>query len=129
MTAQKFRKKPVVIEAMQWDGTAEGATPILDWALDEGGSITYRCDDPNGCGGVIKTHHLWVQTLEGGHIGSRGDWIVKGVQGEFYLVKESIFRQTYEPVEPQVVITFTEPRCMACGQLGHNCPTGGRLLR
>ena len=97
MTAQKFRKKPVVIEAMQWDGTAEGATPIIDW--DEGGAITYQCDDPDGCGGMTKTHHLWVQTLEGGHIGSRGDWIVKGVQGEFYPVKESIFRQTYEPVE------------------------------
>lgn len=40
----KYRKKPVVVEAMQWDGTAEGATSIVDWVLISGGSARYDCN-------------------------------------------------------------------------------------
>ena len=96
---KKYRKKPVVIEVMQWDGTAENATPIIDWALSLGGTINYQCGDDDGCGGMAGAHHLWVRTLEGGHIASPGDWIIRGVANEFYPCKPEIFAQTYEAVK------------------------------
>ena len=78
----KFRKKPVVIEATQWwkmgDHPAVVETP--EWIVGGG--------HPRG----------WVETLEGGHIVTPGDWIITGVQGEHYPCKPDIFEQTYEEV-------------------------------
>lgn len=79
----KFRKKPVVIEATQW--FTEGDHPaVLRAPLDQcpSGFVLYR----DG----------WIQTLEGGHIVSPGDWIITGVQGEHYPCKPDIFALTYE---------------------------------
>ena len=90
----RYRKKPVVIDAERWDGTAAGATPIIDWALSNGGSVTYRCDD--GCDGTEGTHYLAIDTLEGTMLANAGDFIIRGVQGEFYPCKPDIFEQTYE---------------------------------
>lgn len=91
-----YRKKPVVIEAVQWDGTnhremfnflggentdyitASGVNFYIDWTKVEGGLI--------------------IKTLEGEHIASVGDFIIKGVQGEFYPCKPDIFEKTYEEV-------------------------------
>lgn len=92
--AQQFRKKPVVIEAIQWDGTPEGATPIIDWILQGSGSARYN--DDAGYDPVIK-----IDTLEGTMKAGDQDWIIKGVQGEFYPCKPDIFEATYEPVEPK----------------------------
>lgn len=98
MTAPKqYRKKPVVIDAMQWDGTAEAATPIIDWALEGGVSIRYYCPDGDDC--RRDTHVLLVCTLEGAMSALPGDWIIRGVQGEFYPCKPDIFAATYEAVE------------------------------
>jgi hypothetical protein len=76
----KFRKKPVVIEATQWwkmgDHPAVVETP--EWVVGGG--------HPRG----------WVETLEGGHIVTPGDWIITGVQGEHYPCKPDIFEMTYE---------------------------------
>lgn len=96
--ANKYRKKPVIIEAMQWDGTAEGAGPIIDWALasDNHVSIGYRCDVPIAC--PDTTHHLSIPTLEGDMKGSSEDWIIQGISGEFYPCKPDIFKQTYEEI-------------------------------
>lgn len=97
-----FRKQPVIIEAHQWHGTAEAATPIIDWALAHGGTIRYREARPsvmNKDGVIIQLpdfEHLLIDTLEGTMRADPGDWIVKGVQGEFYPVKDPIFRETYE---------------------------------
>ena len=81
----KFRKKPVVIEATQWfkmgDHPAVGGYP--NW-------LTYTHD---------KSRLGWVETLEGGHIVTPGDWIITGVQGEHYPCKPDIFEATYEPAE------------------------------
>lgn len=79
----KYRKKPVVIEAIQWTGN--NTQQIMVWA---GGSIV-----------VIRQpypENLTVQTLEGEHRASVGDYIIKGVKGEFYPCKPDIFEMTYE---------------------------------
>lgn len=93
-TPTKYRKKPVVIEAMQYDGTAGRATEIIDWALSQGGTITYHCDDDGSC--ERDSHVLAVRTLEGAMTALPGDWIIRGVQGEFYPCKPDIFEATYE---------------------------------
>jgi hypothetical protein len=78
----KFRKKPVVIEATQWfkDG-------------DHHAVMNYESTDPD------KKRFGWVNTLEGGHIVTPGDWIITGVKGEHYPCKPDIFAATYEPAE------------------------------
>lgn len=89
MKAPRYRKKAVVIEAMQYDGTNEDA--ILAWAT------RYSMDDPieRGVSGIF------INTLEGQMKVSLGDWVIKGVQGEFYPVKPDIFEATYELVEEE----------------------------
>lgn len=83
----KFRKKPVVIEAVQF--------------LDDGDSLT---DIASFMGDVTISYHfpnepvLHIDTLEGIMTASKGDWIIKGVQGEFYPCKPDIFEKTYEVV-------------------------------
>lgn len=93
-TVQRFRKKPVVIEAMQYDGTTTTGTPIIDWALAGGVTIRFWCGDGEAC--RKDTHALHVQTLEGVMTADVGDWVIKGVQGEFYPCKPDIFAATYE---------------------------------
>lgn len=93
LSAAKFRKKPVVIEAMQWDGTASSAGPIIDWVLRNGGTIRYRGPED------VPGSYLSVDTLEGTMYVDVGDWVIRGVQGEFYPCKPAIFAATYEAVE------------------------------
>ena len=77
-----YRKRPVVIEVWQFDGSWESAKPIV--ALSD----TLSWDG-----------ELLIQTLEGVLHGSPGDWIIKGVAGEFYPCKPDIFSATYEPAD------------------------------
>ncbi|MEV8610241.1 hypothetical protein AB0383_20330 [Amycolatopsis sp. NPDC051373] len=97
---QTFRKKPVEIQAMRWDGTASGATPVIEWVLGGGSTVTYRCVDDEGCQGhdSVGTHVLKIETLEGPITASPGDWVIRGVQGEFYPCKPDIFAATYDEV-------------------------------
>ncbi|UJQ86414.1 hypothetical protein WOJTEK_85 [Gordonia phage Wojtek] len=95
---KKYRKKPVEIEAMQWDGTAEGATPIINWVLANDGNATFRCDSDEGCGGTAGTHYLVIRTLEGDMLANSRDYVIRGVQGEFYPCRADIFEQTYDEV-------------------------------
>lgn len=93
----KFQKKPVVIEAQQWDGTARDASHIIDWVLANGGTARYDCDancDDRGDRG----HYIAIDTLEGTMRAAAVDWIIRGVQGEFYPCKPDIFAATYEAV-------------------------------
>jgi len=83
--AQKFRKKPVVIEAVQWRGLEE---PIIDFL--QGGEGIFHFNQTQG--------KLYISTLEGVMEASVGDWIIKGVNGEFYPCKPDIFEKTYEAV-------------------------------
>jgi hypothetical protein len=92
----QYRKKPVVIEAVKWTGgnhremfnflggededylTAVGVNFYIDWSKVEGGLI--------------------IKTLEGEHVVTVGDYIIKGIKGEYYPCKPDIFEATYEIV-------------------------------
>jgi hypothetical protein len=82
----KFRKKPVVIEAVQWDGR-------------NGADVAAFCPGIAGVsvadGTVVQ---LEIKTLEGTMSASIGDWVIRGVKGEFYPCKPDIFEATYERV-------------------------------
>jgi hypothetical protein len=93
---QQFRKKPVVIEALQYDGTNQNAIK----RFTQGGCYT-DVNDPN-------RPLFMIRTLEGEHVASVGDYIIKGVKGEFYPCKPEIFDQTYEPEIPSPAAT-TQP--------------------
>lgn len=95
----KFRKKPVVIDAFQWDGSAESATPIIKWALESDTCIRYYEHLLDGEFIAHPDPFLLIDTLEGRMSASTGDWIIKGVNGEFYPCKPDIFDKTYEVVE------------------------------
>lgn len=88
----KFRKKPVVIDAIQWDGTKSGKNRITNAFPN---IITVAQS-----GHLHKDEmYLWeIGTLEGKHIVSKGDWIIKGIKGEFYPCKPDVFAATYEHV-------------------------------
>ena len=91
----KFRKKPLVIEAMQFDGTYFNGDAIQSWACTNGNThimLGHFCVDRNSCA------VLDVSTLEGTMTAKPGDWIIKGINGEFYPCKPDIFEKTYEPV-------------------------------
>lgn len=97
----RFRKLPVEIDAMQWNGTAESATPIIDWILRNGQTATYLCSNPDRCAehNGDTPHIISIRTLEGSMAATVGDWIIRGVANEFYPCKPEIFAATYEPAE------------------------------
>lgn len=87
---QQYRKRPVVIEAVRV--SAQNMTGVLDWITETGGNarITSQHERPYMGRGIE------VSTLEGFMYADNGDWIIKGVAGEFYPCKDAIFQQTYE---------------------------------
>ena len=85
-----FKKKPIVIEATRW--FKMGDHPNVKGCLSEPDSCCNICDK-------AYCYHGWIDTLEGGHIVCPGDWIIKGIKGEFYPCKHDIFEMTYEPCE------------------------------
>jgi hypothetical protein len=100
----KYRKKPVVIEAMQlrWDNWNE----MCDFA----GVGKLSDGKPSGCyvgsdgqalpeGQTSEEIGILIPTLEGLHLGRQNDWVIKGIKGEFYPCKPDIFEATYELVE------------------------------
>ena len=77
-----FRKKPVVIEAVQWNGKNVGEVlNLLDTGHLKAG---------------IENGNVVIHTLEGIMVGDVGDWIIRGVKGECYPCKPDIFEMTYE---------------------------------
>jgi hypothetical protein len=88
----KFRKKPVVIEAVQWTGN--NVDEILDFG-DTGPQPLWGDDFQIS----DDTKQVEILTLEGKMFGDVGDWIIRGVKGEFYACKNDIFEMTYEKVE------------------------------
>lgn len=85
MSIQRFRKKPVEIEAAQFNRS--NGTLVAEWC---GGRYH---SDADGYAPVIE-----ILTFEGLMTASLGDWIIKGVQGEFYPCKPDIFEATYDPI-------------------------------
>lgn len=100
----KFRKKPVVIDAIRWLGTERCLTEdVLPFIADGHADFEHlprAPDDPhvhNGIGFTPPDGNLFIPTLEGTMTASPGDWIIRGVKGEFYPCKPDIFEATYEP--------------------------------
>jgi hypothetical protein len=82
----KYRKKPVIIDAIHWTGENIG----------EALAFLGQHDDPDGEWSSFGG--LTIFTLEGPMHASPGDWIIRGVKGEHYACKPDIFEATYEPV-------------------------------
>ena len=80
----KFRKKPVVIDAVQCTG--KNYDEVSTFAYDSERAV------------FIGENNLIITTLEGDMIANVGDWIIKGVKGELYPCKPDIFKETYEQV-------------------------------
>ena len=90
----KFRKRPVVVEAVRWTGKNVGEIR--------------KFMEPNypripKLPGEVEKPFLIIHTLEGDHKAKVGDWVIKGVKGEFYPCKPDIFAKTYELVEAKDV--------------------------
>lgn len=85
----RYRKKPVEIEAMLWDGEVRKDHPVAVWIRENGGQYTYTPGPKQALG---------IETLEGTMLATAGDMIIRGVQGEFYPCKPDIFAATYEEV-------------------------------
>lgn len=77
----KFRKKPVIVEAIRWDGGNNKA--VADFCVEKYAFIEDK---------------LLIGTLEGVMEANMGDWIIRGVKGELYPCKDDIFKMTYEEV-------------------------------
>jgi hypothetical protein len=89
MTAGKYRKKPVVIDAYRFDNRIWNHPPFWLTSKQDDGTIR------------VETNPLamFIHTLEGEMRADEGDWIIKGVKGEIYPCKPDIFEATYEPVD------------------------------
>lgn len=79
----KFRKKPVVIEAVQL--TKNNIVEVAAWIADNGNNSL-----------IISGDNIIIPTLEGDMKANSGDYIIKGVKGEFYPCRKDIFEETYE---------------------------------
>lgn len=95
----KYRKKPVVIDAMQFDGT--NAHELCEWvagrkienpfSLEAGVWIKQKVLE----GTTMCAHYLMIPTLEGEMEAAPNDWIIRGIKGEFYPCKPDIFEASY----------------------------------
>lgn len=82
----KYKKKPLEIEAIQYL-REENINQVQDFFGDENGKVLMYHPTDNG---------YYINTLEGKMRLTKGDWIIKGVKGEFYSCKPDIFEATYE---------------------------------
>ena len=89
---KQYRKKPVVIEALQWKNNPEEMAEFLTNGCKF--RITHEGEDKDD-----RVFNLRIHTLEGVHEASHLDYIIKGVKGEFYPCKPDIFEMTYERVD------------------------------
>lgn len=103
----KYRKKPVVIEAVQFSGVAPDwlAEPMFDKSFVAPDWLAEAMGRHESEVGAVwfepgwKPPVLQIHTLEGTHRAMPGDWIIRGVKGELYPCKPDIFAKTYELVE------------------------------
>jgi len=104
---KKFRKKPVVIEAIQFNNlNHKEVSEFVGKELKPG--LESEAAYVAGMGAPIFS--LTIPTLEGNMKAMPGDWIIKGVHNEFYPCKPEIFEKTYEPVEKTVFSEFDKIR-------------------
>lgn len=107
----KFKKKPVIVDAVRWWRNGDHPEDRSELCTINGlvylgdGNVVKRYRNQGMTDLLICKHcanrmtdHGWISTLEGGHIVCPGDWIIKGIAGEFYPCKHKIFTETYEEV-------------------------------
>ena len=125
----RFRKKPVEINAIQFNGTRNNVLEIIE-GLDAIRTTWYYDEDKQT---------LAIVTLEGNMVADKGDWIIKGVKGEFYPCKPDIFELTYEKVVDNkikneyfngenipLVANFQPPLDFTIDEEGLYCPGCGK---
>lgn len=103
---QQFRKQPVVVEAMQHAGSNAETHAVYTWVEENTlGSFEslsrIEGEKPWPESGISidpRDGRIIISTLEGPHWANLGDWIIRGVKGEFYPCKPEIFEATYEVV-------------------------------
>jgi len=104
---QRYRKRPVTVEAMRLDSSDPVAfAQVYRWVEDHAGSFEAPARrgrrspcPPSGVSIDPTNGDMLIATLEGLMRAKPGDWIIRGIQGEFYPCKPDIFEQTYEPAE------------------------------
>lgn len=89
-----YRKRPVTIQATQWTGGQIDALRVMKWINSGGGYALLAADEHNI---MIDEYKIMIETLEGVMWARVGDWIIRGVKGEYYPCKPDIFAATYEP--------------------------------
>lgn len=93
---QRYRKRPVEIEAMPL--TPETFEAVWKWITRSGGKAEWNSTLSLGVDTDTDTEYLAIRTLEGVMRAKAGDWVIRGVEGEFYPCRGDIFRKTYEQV-------------------------------
>ena len=86
---KRYIKRPVKIEAIQYDGTNESFDEIYNWMKHNNGYCYYTLTDKN-------EGAMFIRTLEGNMTAIPTDFIIRGIKGEFYPCKEDIFLASYE---------------------------------
>lgn len=104
----RYRKKPVVIDAIQWTGVnieeALAFMSPIDELPNNSGHVR------PGVGYTPPSGELTIPTLEGDMLARPGDWIIKGIKGEFYPCRADIFEATYE----KEIAHEQQPKTAAC---------------
>ncbi len=93
----KYKKKPVVIEVIQWTG--ENKYEVEKFAGDKTSLSVNSIYRPQGH--LPEDYILYINTLEGTMKAEIGDYIIKGIKGEFYPCRKDIFEETYEKLEEE----------------------------
>lgn len=92
MTLQKFRKKPIIVEAVQFTGSEENAEEIADWITDNWEELEVDWDN--------DIDEVFIITKPDGTemFCPKNGWLVKGIDGSIYPVKDETFNKVYEPI-------------------------------
>jgi len=90
---KKYRKKPVIIEAMQFTTNNEIGSPTMDKI------VNWMNQGKEKINAWHNGTDIYIFTLKGEMKASVGDFIIQGINGEFYPCKPDIFEKTYDPVE------------------------------
>lgn len=89
MSVKKYVKKPIIIEAMVFEDTVDYLAELSEFMGNKEVKVSYVESEPK----------LLIETLEGTMSANEGDYIIKGISGEFYPCKPDIFHKTYEEVK------------------------------
>lgn len=99
MAVFRFRKRPIEVEAVQWTGDNEAELGAFTDDQFETVDPENRGDDPDQTATVFDTlHSTWVRVYT-------GQWVIKGVKGEFYPIAEAVLAETYDPVHAPEITT------------------------